>query len=90
MNFYKNLLLQLLEKISVKEAIIISLRLGYVDNKSFSIESISNLEYQWKRSKWGNKKVLLLYKDSMTNFMNNTIYSTSGNKIFILKETNKK
>ena len=90
MNFYKNLLLQLLEKISVKEAIIISLRLGYVDNKSFSIESISNLEYQWKRSKWGNKKVLLLYKDSMTNFMNNTIYSISGNKIFILKETNKK
>lgn len=82
---------QMLENLSVKEAIIISLRLGYVDNKRFSIESISNfLNIDEEEVNEVIKKVLLLYKDSITSFMSYTIDSVSNNKIFIINDANKK
>ena len=68
-SFYK-----LLENLSIKEAIIVSLKLGYVDGKYFSTESIANfLEIDELEVIDITKKVLLLYKTTFTEFLDNAI-----------------
>ena len=65
---------KMLGKLSVKEAIIISLRLGYVDGKYFEIEAISSfLGIPEEEIRETLKKVLLLYKDNMDIFLDQMI-----------------
>ena len=57
-----------------KEAIIVGLKLGYVDGKYFSTEAISRfLEISHDEVRETTKKVLLLYKDHLNEFLDNVI-----------------
>lgn len=64
----------MLNTLSVKDAIIICLRLGYVDNKFFSTKSIADfLGVEEEEVIETTKKVLLLYKESINNFINKAV-----------------
>lgn len=79
---------QMLESVSVKEAIIISLKLGYVDGKFFSTEAIATfLGIDEAEVIETTKKVLLLYKTNINEFIDNVIrVSTGYSKSLSLKE----
>ena len=65
---------EMLGTLSHKEAVIISLKLGYVDGKYFSNEAIANfLGIETIEVIETVKKVLLLYKDQFNNFIDNII-----------------
>ena len=65
---------EMIEVLSVKEAIIISLRLGYVDEKYFSTKAISQfLGIEESEVIEVTKKVLLLYKKNINSFLDNVI-----------------
>ena len=65
---------QMVESLSTKEAVIISLRLGYIDGKYFSAESIAAfLGIEEQEVIEITKKVLLLYKDNLNNMLDNII-----------------
>lgn len=67
--------------LSAKEAVIISLRLGYVDNKYFTPKAISNfLGIDEEEVNETTKKVLLVYKDNFNNFIDRLIASTDSVK----------
>ena len=60
--------------LSVKETVIISLKLGYIDGKYFSTESISEfLGIEPSEVIETTKKVLLVYKDKINSFIDNAI-----------------
>ena len=60
--------------LTVKESIIISLKLGYVDGKYFSTESIAKfLGIEEIEVIETTKKVLLLYKENINNFLDSLI-----------------
>lgn len=64
----------MLNTLSVKEAIIICLRLGYVDNKYFSTKSIADfLGVEEEEVIETTKKVLLLYKDNINNYVDKAV-----------------
>ena len=57
--------IEMMSMLSVKEAVIMSLRLGYVDNKYFSPKAISNfLGIEEEEVNTTTKKVLSIYKDN--------------------------
>ena len=65
---------QMMNVLTVKEAIIISLRLGYVDEKYFSTSSIAKfLEIEETEVIEITKKVLLLYKENINSFLESAI-----------------
>ena len=65
---------EITKNLPFKEAIIISLRLGYVDGKYFSIESIAKfLNIEEKEVIEAIKKVLLLYKEKINSLLDNVI-----------------
>ena len=65
---------EMLNVLSVKEAIIISLKLGYVDEKYFSTAAIAQfLDIEEEEVIDVTKKVLLLYKEKINDFLNNVI-----------------
>lgn len=65
---------QMLELLSPKEAIIISLRLGYVDGKYFSTESIAKfLEIEEDEVRKITMKILLLYKENINEVIDKAI-----------------
>lgn len=65
---------QMMNILSTKEAIIISLKLGYVDGKYFSTEAIAKfLGIEEHDVTETIKKVLLLYKENINNFIDNVI-----------------
>jgi len=65
---------QMMEHLSPKDAVIISLKLGYVDDKYFSTESIANfLGITCEEVNESTKNALLLYKDTFVNFIDNAI-----------------
>ena len=65
---------QMMNVLSIKEIIIISLRLGYVDGKYFSINQISDfLGLEPQEVIDTMKKVLLLYKDNINQFIDQAI-----------------
>ena len=65
---------EMLNVLSVKEAIIISLKLGYVDEKYFSTEAIAQfLGIEEEEVIDVTKKVLVLYKEKINDFLNNVI-----------------
>ena len=60
--------------LSFKEAIIISLKLGYVDEKYFSTESIASfLQIEEEEVREIIKKVLLVYKENINDFLDTII-----------------
>ena len=77
---------QMLNTLTVKEAIIISLKLGYIDGKFFSTESIAKfLEISEDEVRKTTKKVLLLYKDNINSFLDGIIeIATDNNKTRVL------
>jgi len=69
----------MLKHLTTKEAIIISLKLGYVDGKYFTTESIANfLGVSKDEVIETTKKVLLLYKDTINSFIEQAISSISN------------
>ncbi len=65
---------QMVNTLSVKESIIISLRLGYVDGKFFSADAIANFLGISKDEVFeATSKALLFYKDSMNTILDNLI-----------------
>ena len=65
---------QMMSTLSVKEAVIISLKLGYIDGKYFSTDSIAQfLGIENQEVVDTTKKILLLYKDSFNHFIDSTI-----------------
>ena len=69
----------MLNVLSVKEAIIISLKLGYVDEKYFSTEAISQfLGIEEEEVIDVTKKVLDSYKDNINQFIDNAIDIVTG------------
>jgi len=65
---------QMLNVLSVKESVIISLKLGYVNNKYFSIDSIAQfLDIETQEVVDTITKVLLLYKENINQFIDNAI-----------------
>ena len=73
---------QMLTTLTVKEAIIISLKLGYVDEKYFTTESIANFfgitEDEVRET---TKKVLLLYKEEINRLIEEAIGYATDNVI---------
>lgn len=73
--------MQMMSALTVKEAVIISLRLGYVDGKYFSTESIANfLGIEEEEVKDAVKKVLLIYKENINSFLDSLIQTASTSK----------
>ena len=67
--------------LTTKEAVIISLKLGYVDGKYFSNSSIANfLQISEEEVIETTKKVLLVYKENINNFIDNVIYIATNDK----------
>ena len=65
---------QMMELLSPKDAIIISLKLGYVDGKYFSTKSIANfLKIEEDEVRETTKKALLLYKANINEFIDNAV-----------------
>lgn len=69
---------QMMSVLTVKESIIISLKLGYVDGKYFSTQSIAQfLEIDEDEVREITKKVLLVYKENINTFLDNIIEITT-------------
>lgn len=65
---------ELMSVLSPKEAVIISLKLGYIDGKFFSTESIANfLGIEELEVIETTKKVLLAYKENINQFIDTAI-----------------
>ena len=70
---------QMLGTLTVKESVIISLRLGYIDGKYFSTESIAEfLGIETQEVIETTKKVLLLYKENINQYIDNAIRITTN------------
>ncbi len=78
----------ILNVLSVKEAIIICLRLGYVDNKYFSTKSIADFLGIEEEVIETTKKVLLLYKENINNFIDKAVEITTSTQY--VKDNNQK
>lgn len=75
---------QMMSVLSVKESVIISLKLGYIDGKYFSTDSIAEfLGIEPQEVIDTTRKVLLLYKENINQFIDSAIQiATEGeNKI---------
>ncbi|MGN1358091.1 MAG: RNA polymerase sigma factor RpoD/SigA [Bacilli bacterium] len=71
---------QMMNHLTIKEAMIISLKLGYIDGKYFSTESIAKfLEISEEEVRETTKKILLLYKDNVNNFLDRIIEIATDN-----------
>ena len=76
----------MLEVLSPKEAVIISLKLGYVDGKYFTNESIANfLGISEDEVRETLKKILLLYKDNINEIIDHLISLVTSDKEDTLK-----
>ena len=75
----------MLKTLSIKETIIISLKLGYVDDKYFSTESIAQfLGIDNQEVIETTKKVLMLYKDNINSFIDTAINAVSDDNKLIM------
>ena len=77
---------EMMNNLSVKDAVIISLRLGYIDNKYFKSESIANfLDIPVQEVIDTTKNVLTLYRNKLNNMIDNAIDEESNKNINIKK-----
>ena len=68
----------MLKVLTPKEAVIVCLRLGYIDNKYFTSESIANfLGIDTLEVTETTKKVLLLYRDNINKIIDTAIENTT-------------
>ena len=73
---------QMLSILSVKEAIIVSLRFGYVDGKYFDTKAIASfLDISEDEVRDITMKALLLYKENINNFIDKAINIVSDNTL---------
>lgn len=73
---------EMLNVLSPKEAIIICLRLGYVDGKYFTTESIAGfLGVEEEEVREITKKILLVYKENINNFIDQAINIVTDNPV---------
>lgn len=73
---------QIISTLSIKEAVIISLKLGYVDGKYFSTEAISEfLGIEPEAIIAITKKALLLYKENVNNLLDKSIEAAIDQKV---------
>lgn len=69
---------QMMSALTPKEAVIISLKLGYIDEKYFANETIAQfLDITEEEVRETIKKVLLMYKTNINDFLNNVIASVT-------------
>lgn len=72
---------EVMNELSAKEAVIASLKLGYIDEKYFSNESIANfLQINLDEVTETFKRVLLIYKDYINKYLNIVLQLTDGNE----------
>ena len=65
---------QIMSVLTVKESVIISLKLGYIDGKYFSTDSIAQfLGIETQEVIDTTRKVLLLYKENINQFIDDAI-----------------
>ena len=80
---------QMINVLSVKESVIISLKLGYIDGKYFTTESIAKfLEIEQDEVRETIEKVLLLYKENINQFFDNVIKIVSDEPNTLKKSKN--
>lgn len=80
---------QMINVLSVKEYVIISLKLGYIDGKCFTTESIAKfLEIEQDEVRETIEKVLLLYKENINRFFDNVIKIVSDESNILKKQKN--
>lgn len=80
---------QMMNVLSVKEYVIISLKLGYIDGKYFTTESIAKfLEIEQDEVRETIEKVLLLYKENINQFLDNVIKIVSDEPNTLKKSKN--
>lgn len=73
---------QMMSKLEVKEAVIISLRLGYVDGKFFSTESIAKfLDIDEEEVRETTKKVLFLCREVINDFIDKMAATIDESKL---------
>ncbi len=88
-NLRTPILNEILKKLSYKEAIISCLKLGYVDDKYYSNESICRfLEIDESEVNEILKKVLLLYKEEINNYINCAIDIVDNQNDKVYKKKN--
>ncbi len=81
---------ELMSTLSVKEAIIISLKLGYVDEKYYTTEAIANfLGIEPTEVIETTKKILLVYQESLNNFIDTAIAVATDKEPLTIKLTPK-
>ena len=72
---------EMLNYLTPKEAVIICLRFGYIDNKYYSVQAISNFLGITELEVLNiTKKILLLFKDNINKYLDNAIEYIEGNK----------
>ena len=72
---------EMLNYLTPKEAVIICLRFGYIDNRYYSVQAISNfLGISELEVLDITKKILLLFKDNINKYLDNAIEYIEGNK----------
>ena len=86
---------QMMSALTPKESLIVSLKLGYVDGKCFSTESIAQfLGIEKNEVIETTKKALLLYKDNINSFLDSVIEVATDQvaygRVVSLKSINKK
>ena len=81
---------EMMTTLSPKEAIIISLKLGYVDGKYFSTEVIASfLDIKESEVREAIKKILLLYKENINSWIDQAIQIASSPDKTLTKKLNK-
>lgn len=76
---------EMLNTLNVKEAIVISLKLGYVDGKCFSTESIAEfLDMEKEEVVETTKKALILYRELANKLLDDVIDVATDNKPVLL------
>ena len=80
---------EMLKALTPKEAVIICLKLGYVDGKYFTTESIAGfLGIEKEEVIETTKKVLLLYKENINQFIDKAVEVTTGSSLVLKKKEN--
>ena len=81
---------QMINLLTFKEAVIISLKFGYIDGKYFSNESIANfLGIEQDEVVETSKKVLLLYKENINELTDHAIEVVTDNHLKLTKKNTK-
>lgn len=77
---------EILKLLNLKEAIIISLTLGYIDGKCFTTNSIAKfLKIPKDEVREITKKILMTYQEKLNNIINKNIPVTSNKSLIIKK-----